>query len=138
MNHQYNKRQNQKELIDDFKSDWIKLAIDKKSIDYCAKFGEYLVSERTTTSQLRNFFEELRRIQNTGEFKDDEIPTSVLMLKPRLAYAAKRSNSNGMRVLYNIFDKKVFSHLDTPDNFDRFVHLMEAIIAYHKFNGAKD
>lgn len=96
--------------------------------------------EGLTTSQIRNVFGEMRRIQMKGY---EEEKTSFLLLKPKLAYAVKRHKKKGIQLFYEVFSI-AYDAVDTNNNnlgkihFNNFMNLMEAIIAYHKYHGGKE
>ena len=93
-----------------------------------------------TTSQLRKFFGEIRRMQaeiqhqkvdSTDKQKFDK--TSLLMLKPKLAYQVGREkDSNGkVRDFYSQLSIGVDA-VQTREDFKKFVKIVEAVVAYHK------
>jgi CRISPR-associated protein Csm2 len=53
--------------IEDFKSDWIKNGFSDETIEFASGFGEELTKGgermKLTTSQIRNVFGEIKRIQ---------------------------------------------------------------------------
>ncbi len=118
---------------------WITDKIVMDAVLYADKFGENLVKSQLTTSQLRNFFGEVRRIQMQTEFNS----TDFFLLKPKLAYAARRAKGNGVKILKNVLDLAHDAVLENgeekiKENFDRFATFLEAILAYHKGHGGKD
>ncbi len=93
-----------------------------------------------TTSQIRNIFGEMRRIQMNGYKKEK---AAFLLLKPKLAYAVKRNENMGIKIFKDIF----YSGYDAIDKgnddigakqFENFINIIEAILAYHKYYGGKD
>jgi len=131
---------------------WIENGIDHEAIQFCNEFGKEIAVGKFTTSQIRIFYGEMRRIelainnndQNDNDKNDndkvlkDKEKTAFLMLKPRLAYAEKRNNTVGMqqfRSFFNIAYKYIFNkNSDIPlIYFKNFMYLMEGILAYHKF-----
>ena len=79
-----------------------------------------------TTSQIRNIFDAIQRMQKYEENK-------LQLLRPKLAYLAGR---HGGRV--KEFQELIESSLPlvTDDNtFINFKNFLEAIVAYHKFYG---
>lgn len=75
---------------DPIKPEWITQGIDNDAIEWARTFGEYLAKtpKPMTTSQLRRFFGEVKRID--ADFETNK--QSVSMLRPMLAYAAGRDN----------------------------------------------
>ncbi len=92
-----------------------------------------------TTSQLRNVFSDINRIRmewKFGELKEDRLPKELVLLKPKLAYAAGRHRNveELKKELEEAIDKVATSSnvKVAGDNFFRFV---ESIVAYHKYYG---
>ncbi len=118
-------------------SSWIENGLTPAAIDYAERLGGHLQSARFTTSQIRNIFGEVRRIQ----MNYDQGP--VLMLKPRLAYAAKRADSAGAKdfakVLTGGLDAVVkgTDEAEKEKRFGRLADFFEAVLAYHKAAGGK-
>lgn len=119
-----------------FNVDWIKNSITKECIEYTKDFGKFLSDRREgnlTTSQIRMVYGELKRIQMKGFEKEQ---TAFLLLRPKMAYADKRNESNGLKELKKVFDK-AYQYVETSKNFDNFMNFMEATLAYHKAFGGK-
>ena len=136
-----------------FKKEWITEGIDEETVDFADKLGNYLCPiepdrynpnkmklsiNAMSTSQIRNVFGEVKRIQAKG-WKEEK--SSFFLLRPKIAYAearvvAKTSNSR-IKDFRKVMDK---AHLEVKDefHFQNFVDLLEAILAYHKFYGGKD
>ena len=117
-------------------------AITAEDIDGIGEAQGRAFFRNVKTSQLRAFYSAVNRIrvqsQQANGFSP-EIERSLILLKPKLAYAAGRHktlksfqsfmvqaidgvvNSNGKKLaLTNFFD------------------LLEAVVAYHKFHGGKE
>lgn len=119
-----------------FNVDWIKVSITKECIEYTKKFGKFLSDRHEgnlTTSQIRMVYGELKRIQMKGFEKEQ---TAFLLLRPKMAYADKRNESNGLKELKKVFDK-AYQYVETAKHFDNFMNFMEATLAYHKAFGGK-
>lgn len=118
---------------------WVKSGIDKQTIVFAEGMGKILKKEELTTSQIRNVFGEMRKIQMNG-FNDEK--SNFLLLRPKLAYAAKRQNAKGMDEFYKLFCI-AYDAVDTnddkgaPKQFDQLLQVMEAVLAYHKFYGGQ-
>lgn len=126
-----------------FESKWITEKIDKDCIDFAEKLGKELKDGKFTTSQFRNIYGELKRIQMAGYAKEE---VSFLLLKPKMAYAVKRmenrDNAEIIKKFHSTFDqayKAVVSGTAQLDEqgkrFDRLCSFMEAVLAYHKSFG---
>lgn len=118
---------------------WIKSGISKDTITYAEAMGRKLKEDGLTTSQIRNVFGEMRKIQMNG-FEGEK--ANFLLLRPKLAYAAKRQSAKGMDSFYNLFCV-AFDAVETddmnkaPKQFDQLLQVMEAVLAYHKFHGGQ-
>lgn len=126
---------------------WIEKEFDSDTIVYAEKFGKFLVRERLTTSQIRNLFGEVKRIQGSLQSTENlnSIKKDFLMLRPKLAYAAKRAGSRGIDELRKVLDHSIKTVKLDQDNkehtrkqFENFVDFFEAILAYHKAAGGRD
>lgn len=117
-----------------FDVNWIKTGINEKTIEYADAAGKLLANEQLTTSQIRNIFGEMRRIQLNGFSKE---LTSFLLLKPKMAYTAKRNKSNGLNKLKEIFDM-IYENIDKKNpaigevHYGHAMNILESILAYHK------
>lgn len=134
----YRPRQDDRNFLNDFKTDWIKIGIDKDCIQFTDEFGRFLMNNQLTTSQIRNVFGELKRIQMKG-FKEEK--TAFLLLKPKMAYAVARDGKKGLKQLTSVFNK-AYDVVDVegkngPMHFQNLMDLMESILAYHKAYGGK-
>ena len=103
--------------------------------------GEILVKEaeqqgqqlarNLTTSQIRNIYGAVKKMQMKGGELDTH---KLLMLKPKLAYAAKR-HGGGVDTLKEVLTQAIDLVGNDSKKFNRFVDFFEAILAYHKFYG---
>lgn len=137
---------------DKLKKEWVQVGITDETIKWAESFGKFL-SDRPdrndrnargslTTSQLRRFFGEIRRIENN--FKEHQ--TDFQMLKPMLAYAVGRDKNdrgyNKTKIAeFNDEISKAIDYTLSANNqaeaFKNFIKIFEAIVAYHKFHGGK-
>lgn len=138
--------------IKQFKPEWITgKSLHEDAIPFAQSFGEHLCDiqgnrpgrEAMTTSQIRNFFGEVRRIQakiQQSEFEGAN-KTSFLLLRPKLAYAQARviSKVGKSRIedFRNVIDRAHIAVRD-KEHFQNFVDFLEAVLAYHKFYGGRD
>lgn len=109
----------------------------KTLVEVAEDVGRRLQQERLTTSQIRNVFGEVKRMEmrmvETGRFDSHEF----VLLKPKLAYAAARARqsdrrSTGADTLQRVLSWAIDEVGSENKNFDRFVDFFEAILAYHK------
>ena len=84
-----------------------------------------------STSQIRKFFGEIKRIQADFENSKNEI----VLLDPKIAYAVGRSKKDGNSKIDDFY-KQVSPLLreikEDKKKFKNFVNVVEAIVAYHK------
>jgi len=134
------------------KQEWIQQGIVNETVDWAKSFGEFLQSNQKgtkplTSSQIRKFFGELKRIQSDPNKFKSEIP----LLKAKLAYAVGRDVQSAYqgKIAYKTKLKELQEELDKGIGFIRveseylrndlnnFVKTVEAIVAFHKFFGGK-
>lgn len=97
------------------------------------KFGKQL-ARNLTTSQIRNIYGAVKKMQMKGGELDTH---KLLMLKPKLAYAAKR-HGGGVETLKDVLIQAIDFVENDSKKFNRFVDFFEAILAYHKDAGGRD
>jgi CRISPR-associated protein Csm2 len=105
-------------------------------VKHAEEFGPYLKQQRLETNQVRKFLDAVNRLKadlaETGEFA--KVETEVVLLKPKLAYAAARQRAaKPLGEVMSAAIDKVYS----KEDFERLVQLLESIIAYHKAEGGK-
>lgn len=122
-----------KDWAAEFKKEWILQGIDKDCIEFTKKFGQFLRVKGLSSSQIRNVYGELKRIQMKGFNKEQ---TAFLLLRPKMAYADKRHENDGLKALKEIFDK-AYLEVNDSDHFNNLMNFMEATLAYHKSFGGK-
>ena len=126
---------------------WIKNedGLPKEAVEYAETFAKKLVDlneqnrpgfNALTTSKVRSFFGEIRRIQLKGFEKNK---SAFNMLKPKLAYSVarernKRSKIYDFQKVMNILIEQVTNATE----YNNFVSFIEATVAYHKAYGGKD
>ena len=108
-----------------------------------------LTRDKLKTGQIRNFYSAITRIrtdfvnadatEDSKERKElmDKIRTDIIMLKPKIAYAAGRQTA--VRATFYPFVKGAIDGIE-KSNFDNrsiknFLQLVESVVAYHKFYG---
>lgn len=123
--------------------DWLTQGISKDTIDFTEKFGQYLAKPpkeskggALSTSQIRTAYGEITRLKMRFNLSE------ALMIKPKMAYAAKRANnetsSDLERVISAGIDAVANASIDQQEKvFNNLANLFEAILAYHKANGGK-
>ena len=99
------------------------------------KLGTRLKDRGLKTAQIRKVYSAVKKIQMRDEFQRNEL----VMLKPKLAYAAAR-NSEVMDLkdaLTQAIDQvtQAKDPADTQKKFKNFVDFFEATLAYHRAAG---
>jgi len=129
-----------------FQPSWIETGITDVAITYCENLGNFLAKvkretgykpaeESLTTSQFRNFYGELKRIQLKGI---EEAKQAFHLLRPKLAYAASRAKTKGAETFKEeILKAHAAVKIDDENaakRFANFCDFTEAVLAYHKAN----
>jgi CRISPR-associated protein Csm2 len=108
----------------------------RELVNHAEKFGPYLKQQRLETNQIRKFLDAINRLKadltEKGEFS--AIETEVVLLKPKLAYAAARQRA--AKPLGDVMSVAI-DKVKSPEDFERLVQFIESIIAYHKAEGGK-
>lgn len=105
--------------------------------------GKSLKNSGLTTAQIRALFGEVRQIQaqwGMGAQNRDKAYRRLILLKPKMAYRARRERGKAVEELVHVLDAAVDEVIaakqDVRDgHFQRFVEFFEAILAYHKAYG---
>jgi CRISPR-associated protein Csm2 len=133
-------------LTKDFNAYWITDGIDDAGLEWVEEVGNQLRKQELTTSQIRGIFGELRRIQMKG-IGEKENQIKLRLLKPKLAYAQGRARGKaqyGIELFKNVYDKAYDAiqfnsgPKELKQQYDNLVHLMESIVAYHRYHGGKE
>lgn len=88
--------------------------------------------DKVTSSQLRNIFGTIKKIQlkvNSG--RDVNFQKELLLLIPKLYYASKRANGKLDKLRDDIEGMVKLIGNDT-NKFNNFYNYIEAVLAYHK------
>ncbi|MDF5729193.1 MAG: type III-A CRISPR-associated protein Csm2 [Rhizonema sp. PD38] len=118
----------------------------RELVEDTEKLGKKLVEEGLKTNQIRKFLDAVNRLKailNKDESKSfSTIESDLVFLRPQLAYAAARQQKNNrdmgpVEPLKQVLEAAI-KKVNNTDDFDRFVQLIEAVIAYHKAAGGKD
>jgi CRISPR-associated protein Csm2 len=109
-------------------------------VEQSEQFGYFLKNSRLETNQIRKFLDAINRVKvELNQDKDDEqifndIEPEIVLLKPKLAYAAARQRS--AKPLSDVMSIAI-DNVKTVEDFKRLVQFVESIIAYHKSAGGK-
>ncbi len=102
------------------------------------------LARQLTTSQIRNIFGTVRRIEmnwpaspktETERKRAQKARRDLLLLKPKMAYQAKRERGKGIQILTEVLSDAIDLVEGEHDRFQNFVDFFEAILAYHKAFG---
>jgi len=133
--------------------DWVSKGINKDAVEFAEEFGRDLArmkddkgrDQSLTTTQIRNVFGEMRRIQmnNKKALRAPEVfnESRILLLRPKLAYAAARAKSKGAIELAAVLSEglktieEAGSREEKIKRFENFANFFEAVLAYHKAYG---
>lgn len=98
--------------------------------------GRELENKNVTTSQIRSFLDEVNKIEaETRRSRDSFDKSRVVFLDIQLAYAAGREEKlTDFAKFFSAAVKKVHG----KEDFDRFVKLTQAVVAYHRFHGGSN
>ena len=124
---------------DDFPKSEITGKITTKTVEFAKEFGSYLGTDvkngfkdeaaKLTTNQLRKFYGEVKRQQMHGYSETD-----FVLLKPKLAYAVGRTNTNRKSKITDFYEimSIAIDEVKSEAHFKNFIKIFEAIVAYHK------
>ncbi len=99
------------------------------------------LSQKMTTSKIRNFLDEVNRINAEIKGKGEDFDSSrVTLLKPQLAYAAGRERGDERRVLTEFAELffAAIGKVEDAKDFKRFMDFTQAVVAYHRFHGGSN
>ncbi len=111
---------------------------------------KFAQQDKIRTNQIRNFFSALTKIrsefyqeQRKARPNGNELPPSIrkdlVMLRPKLAYAAGRHKE--VRAFQEFFDEAITAVLNSENPVEAIKNLFfisDAVLAYHKYFGGKD
>lgn len=121
----------------EFKEKWITDGLEAEAVISAKELGESLADQKVSTSQIRNVFGEIRRVQALGVDSDGK--NRLYMIEPKLAYVMGKSKGEkqGFKDLLKVVNKSVPIVLEknSKERFGNFVNYMEAVVAYHRYNG---
>jgi CRISPR-associated protein Csm2 len=128
------------------KSNYLKDYPIRTLVQQAEALGYHLKEQRLETNQIRKFLDAINQIKYILALDDDEkvknakpeeqeklrfskIETEIVLLKPKLAYAAARQNA--VKPLNEVM-KFAIDKVKSSEDFYRLVQFIESIIAYHK------
>ena len=118
------------------------------------KGQSFAKKDKIKTNQIRNFYSAINRIRQkvkeknkfkslddgNNKFKEleSQIDTELILLEPKLAYAAGRQSA--VRNFYEFIKDAISAYKDSEDKekaINNFIILIESVVAYHKFYGGE-
>lgn len=125
-----------KQKLEGFRAAGLSKLSGEELVDIAQEMGRFLKNNGLKTSQVRRFLDGMRRIDVQFDKGKDFVPDNVILLKPKLAYAAGRNAA--VRPLMDVLEPAITAAGRTYDDFKKLLSLVEAIVAYHKFFGGND
>ena len=128
------------------REDYQKIIVEgdaKALTDHAEVIGTRLARQlKLTTAQIRNVFGTVRQIEMSWEPRasDSECKQAarqLLLLKPKLAYQAKRQRGKGVEDLADVLIPAIDLIGEDRERFQNFVDFFEAILAYHTAAGGQ-
>lgn len=123
---------------------FIKEENQKDMIYSCGALAKRFKEGDLTTSQIRNVYGEVKKIQMKNSMLKENEKIDVLpirMILPKLAYSAARAKKKGTEEFKDILTKGIETVLENEDfnelkkRFEMFANFFEALLAYHKAEG---
>ncbi len=90
------------------------------------------------TSQIRNIFGTVRRIENDWARDPALAQRELVLLKPKMSYYAHRETGGGVASLEQVLRPAIDLVKGDERRFRYFVDFFEAILAYHRAEGGRD
>lgn len=106
----------------------------RKLVEVAERLGQDFANG-LSTSQIRNVFGEVKRLQMEGQF-DQQAARKLVLLKPKLAYQAGRHHGK-VKDFANVLSKAIDRVGSDAQRFEHFVDFFEAILAYHRAHGGR-
>ena len=102
--------------------------------------GKAFAEKEIKTNQIRNFFGAVVLIKNDmlsmNEFNFSMIEPKLVLLKPKLAYAAGRQKKvESFKTFMDDAIDAVLKANDKEKAVKNFFNLIESVVAYHKYYG---
>ncbi|MCU0542583.1 MAG: type III-A CRISPR-associated protein Csm2 [Oscillatoriaceae cyanobacterium Prado104] len=108
------------------------------------KLGKYLFDKKLKTNQIRKFLDAVKRFKGQQAANKEMFEANkdeLHILRYQLAYAAARQQNNKDPGPVEPFKKVLevaIKKVTNLEDFNRFVQLVESIVAYHKAAGGRD
>lgn len=138
-NSRYNQYDKKKQMQASTSNEPYRALKEEDYVQRAEKVIEDLGKTQLTTTQLRNILSMINQLYNevimtTDEVLSEEMQSQFRYLKVKLVYAAGRNKD----VKAFVTKSQIAEHLDHIDSsrkaFILYMHYMEALVAYHRFN----
>jgi CRISPR-associated protein Csm2 len=139
MNQPQNKPQGKPQSSEPYPPEQVHRAIregGRALVELAEQVGRRVKNEGLTTNQIRNIFGLVKRMEMEMR-KGSDWKHELMMLKPKMAYAAARASGRGAETLARVLSHAIDAVESDASKFSRFVDLFEAILAYHKAAGGR-
>jgi CRISPR-associated protein Csm2 len=121
-------------------ANWVTKGLDENVIGSARELATEMARKGISTSQIRNIFGELKKIQALG-VDSEKGKARLYMVGPKIAYSIGRLEKRDKEKkevfskLLNEVEQSVGSIVESDERkrFDNFVEYMEAIVAYHRY-----
>lgn len=124
-----------KQKLQPFKSTGLKNLPADDLITMADEMGKYLVKRDLKTTQIRRFLDGVRKIDVQSDKGRAFNRESVILLRPKLAYAARQP---AVKPLMEVLDPAITAGSESYDSFKKLIAFIEGIVAYHRFYDGKD
>lgn len=115
----------------------------KKLVQFSEQLATQLVRDDLGTSQIRNIFSEVRRIESMWRSEGQKVAAMrrLVLLKPKMAYQSAREHKinklvSGLNEAIG-YVEQAENNKQQEERFMKFIELFEAILAYHKAKGGR-
>jgi len=126
-----------RQKLEPYKSTGLKNLSADELVDIADKMGKYLKTLELKTTQVRRFLDGVRKIDVVSDKGKNFSKDLVILLKPKLAYAAGRDMEK-IGPLMQVLEPAITAGSRTYEDFKRLIALIEGIMAYHKYYGGRD
>jgi len=126
-----------RQKLEPYKSTGLKNLSADELVNIADIMGEYLKSLDLKTTQVRRFLDGVRKIDAVSDKGKKFSKDLVILLKPKLAYAAGRDKDK-IGPLMQVLEPAITAGSRTYEDFKRLLALIEGIMAYHKYYGGRD
>jgi len=115
-----------------------KIITDPQATELLVTWADHIgeaLARQLSTSQIRSIFGEVRRIEADWEQNPERASRNLLLLKPKMAYRAKKERGKGVEELVSVLSPAVEYVGKDGQRLRHFIDFFEAILAYHKAYG---